>query len=89
MTKYTENEIAMLDAFYNESIDCCGRCDEEENMSFMNADDLQQVLGGTKQSIGGTMASLLEKGAIADYGDSARGARINDFIIIDFNYKND
>jgi hypothetical protein len=85
--KYTENETKMLDAFYNESIDCCGCCDDDENMSYMNANDLQSALGGTKQSIGGTMASLLEKGAICDTGESGRGSRLNDFVIVDFNYK--
>jgi hypothetical protein len=86
MSKYTENEVKMMDAFYNESEMCCGRCDEEENMSYMNANDLLEVLGGNKQSIGGTMASLLEKNAITDQGDSARGSRLNDFTLADFNY---
>ncbi len=80
-TSFTANEVAMLEAFYNESIDCCGACDEHENMSWMNANDLRKELGGTKQSIGGTMASLIEKGAIADSGESSRGLRINDFTI--------
>lgn len=78
---FTANEIAMLRAFYDESIECCGACDEFENMSYMNANDLLQELGGTKQSIGGTMSSLLEKGAIADTGESSRNLRINDFVI--------
>ena len=79
--KFTANEIAMLEAFYNESIECCGACDENENMSWMNANDLLIQLGGTKQSIGGTMSSLLEKGAIADSGESSRNLPINDFTI--------
>ena len=83
---YTENELKMLEAFYNESIDCCGACDEEQNMSFMNANDLLEELGGTKQSIGGTMAALLEKCAICDTGESSRDDRLNDFCIVDFNY---
>ena len=78
---FTNNELAMLEAFYNESIDCCGACDENENMSWMNANDLRKELGGTKQTIGGTMSSLLEKGAIADSGESSRGLRINDFYL--------
>ena len=85
--KYTKNEIEMLDAFFNESMTACGRCDEEQNMSFMNATDLLEIMGGTKQSIGGTMSSLLEKGAICDTGESSRGLRINDFTLSDFNYK--
>lgn len=83
LDKYTANELAMLRAFYNESIASCGYCTEGENMSYMNANDLQAELGGTKQSIGGTMASLLEKGAIADMGESARGAKVNDFVLAD------
>ncbi len=78
---FTDKELAMLEAFYNESIDCCGACDENENMSWMNANDLRKELGGTKQTIGGTMSSLLEKGAIADSGESSRGLRINDFYL--------
>jgi len=85
--KYTENEIKMLDAFYNESINCCGCCEEGQNMSYMNANDLLKELGGTKQSIGGTMASLLEKGAILDTGESSRGLKLHDFVIVDYNYK--
>lgn len=87
MTTYTPNEIAMLDAFYESSIDICGACDEDENLSYMNANDLLEVLGGTKQSIGGTMASLIEKCAIQDTFESARGSRLNDFVIVDYNYK--
>ena len=55
-------------------------------MSYMNANDLQEELGGNKQSIGGTMASLIEKGAISDCGESYRGSRLNDFVICDFDF---
>jgi len=87
MSTYTPNEIDMLNAFYQASIDICGECSEEENMSYMNADDLLKELGGTKQSIGGTMASLLEKGAITDCMESARGSKLNDFVLNVFDYK--
>ena len=80
-TEYTDNEIAMLRAFYNTSMNICGACDEDQNLSYMNADDLLKVLGGTKQSIGGTMSSLEQKLAIADTGESPRGARTNDWVI--------
>jgi len=86
MSTYTTNETAMLQSFRNTSKECCGACDEDENMSYMNAADLLQDLGGTKQSIGGTMASLLEKGAIVDCMDSARGSRLNDFILSDVDF---
>lgn len=79
----TKNEKAMLETFYNESIDCCGSCDELENMSWCNASDLKEVLGWNKQAIGGVMSSLLDKGLIVDSGDSARGLPINDFVLTD------
>lgn len=79
--EFTDNEFNMLAAFYQESVNVCGACNEDENMSYLNADDLLKELGGSAQSIGGTMASLLSKGAIADWGDSPRGASINDFVI--------
>ena len=83
MTNYTEKEMAMLKAFYNESMNVCGQCDDESNMSMMNAKDLQEVLGGTMQEIGGVMSSLESKGAIVDMCESARRAKINDFVLVD------
>lgn len=85
--KYTDKEIEMLDAFYNESINSCGACNEDQNMSYMNATDLLEIIGGTKQSVGGLMSSLLEKRAITDMGESSRGDKLNDFVITDYNYK--
>lgn len=84
---YTNNELKMLDAFYNESVNTCGECTKDQNLSYMNAADLQIVLGGNKQSIGGTMASLLEKRAIIDLGESARELKLNDFALEDLDYK--
>lgn len=78
---FTENEIAMLKEFWLESVNCCGACDDDENMSYMSGQDLMEVLGGTKESIGGTMASLDAKGAISDTGESPRGAKGNDWVI--------
>ena len=80
---YTDNEIAMLRAFFDTSINACGECYEDQNMSHMNASDLLKVLGGTKQSVGGTMSSLEQKMAIVDTGESPRGAKTNDWVIED------
>jgi hypothetical protein len=80
-TEYTDNEIAMLRAFYDTSMYICGACDKDDNLSSMNADDLLKVLGGTKQSIGGTLSSLEQKSAITDTCESPRGAKINDWVI--------
>lgn len=78
----TKNEKAMLQVFYSESIDCCGACEVDgENMSYCNAQDLQNILGWDKQTIGGVMSSLLSKNMIEDTGDSARGENINDFCL--------
>ena len=81
MINLTSNEIAMLKVFVSESLYTCGACDEDENMSYCNAKDLQESLGGSIQSIGGVMASLLGKGLISDTFDSARHAPINDFVV--------
>ncbi len=83
MTTYTDKEMAMLKVFYNASIECCGSCDDEENMSYCNAKDLQAELGGSMQEIGGVMSSLESKGAITDTGESPRGSHLNDFILSD------
>jgi hypothetical protein len=77
---FTDNEKRMLNAFFDTSMECCGACDEDENLSYMNAADLREVLGGTLQSIGGTMSSLEQKDAITDTGESARHHRLNDFV---------
>lgn len=78
----TEKETQMVKAFIAESVDCCGDCsDDGENLSYMNAQDLAEVLGWDLQTVGGVMSSLEGKGAISDQGESARGARINDFTV--------
>lgn len=78
---FTDAEINMLAAFYQTSTDCCGACNDEENMSYMNANDLKDELGLSKQAIGGIMSSLSDKNAIVDTLESARGAKINDWVI--------
>ena len=78
MHDFTDNEKQMLNAFYNTSMEICGSCSEDENLSYMNVDDLLKVLGGTKQSIGGTISSLLEKEAISDLSNAFCSDQIND-----------
>ena len=55
----------------------------EDNMTWMNADDLAAELKWDKKKIGGVMASLSDKHAIFDSGDSPRGAKINDWFVED------
>jgi hypothetical protein len=81
MTTLTPSELNLLVYFYTTSVDCCGRCNDEENMSWSSARDIQEALGGSLQSVGGVMASLSSKGYITDQGESARGANINDFTL--------
>ena len=77
MHDFTDNEKQMLNAFYNTSMEICGYCSEDENLSYMDVDDLLEVLGGTKQSIGGTISSLLEKEAISDLTRNFSNNQIN------------
>jgi len=86
MKTLTDKEVVILAAFANESLDCCGQFNDDDNMSWNNAQDLILVTGYNAQVVGGLMASLLDKELIADYGESARGAPINDFYAIPDNY---
>ena len=69
----TVKETEMLKAFVNEAQLQTGATTAEEvledNMSFMNAVDLLQEVGGSLQSVGGVMASLAAKGFIVDTGE--------------------
>lgn len=78
---FTTKETEMIKAFYMESVNCCGECSEDENMSYMNARDLQEEIGGSMQSIGGLMSSLDAKGVIVDTVDSARGLKLTDWVL--------
>ena len=84
---FTDKEIKMLSAFGETGIDVTGAQDAEsmleDNMTWMNADDLAEELKLDKQTIGGVMASLLEKNLIEDSGESARGASVTDFYLTD------
>ena len=83
----TSNETAMLKAFIDEGKDNCGSKSIEamigDNMTWMSATDLCAALGWNKQKVGGTMAALLEKGLIADSGQSAREANDSDWFASD------
>lgn len=79
--EFTEEEMMMLAAFYQTSTDTCGACNEDENMSYMNANDLYETLGLSKQKISIIMKSLDSKGAITDTEESARKADITDWVI--------
>lgn len=56
----------------------------DDNVTWCNADDLLEELGGTKQSIGGTMSALEAKNLIQDTEESPRGARCTDWIATHF-----
>tara|TARA_R110000824_G_scaffold82833_3_gene207671 strand:+ start:2548 stop:2847 length:300 start_codon:yes stop_codon:yes gene_type:complete len=84
----TTKEQEMLTAFIEAGIAINGAETAEwmieDNMTVCNADDLLEALGGTKQSIGGTMSALEAKNLIQDLELSYRGARCNDWICTDF-----
>ena len=82
MKTLTEKELQMIHAFIWESNYNCGDFSEAENLSYSNANDLVKELGWSKQEVGGVMSALSDKGLIMDNGDSARGAKINDWVAI-------
>ena len=79
MEKLTQKEILVLRAFAQVSIDSCGQFNDDENMSWANAQDIAEETGLSIFSASGVMGSLTYKGWIMDSGDSPRGAKINDF----------
>jgi hypothetical protein len=83
----TDKERAMLFVFLQEGINCNGSVIAaqllEDNMTCCSATDLCGALGWNKQEVGGVMASLSTRGLIEDSGDSARGARDNDWFASD------
>ena len=85
MTAFTQKELSMLAAFAKACNETNGAETHQElkddNMSSMNANDLGEELGWTKQSIGGVMQALAKKNAICDSGESARGAALNDWYL--------
>ena len=83
MNNLTEKETAMIVAFIEEGRDVNSAETPdaliEDNMTWMNADDLCGALGWNKQEVGGVMSALSDKGMIFDSGDSPRGSRVTDW----------
>lgn len=83
MTDLTQKEKEVLAAFLNEGCAVNGATTAEgileDNMTWMNADDLKDELGWSKQSIGGVMASLEAKGMIVNSQESERDGRLFDW----------
>ena len=77
----TKLETQVLQVFYDTSMDCCGECNDNQNMSYNNVRDVAQVLKLSEQQIGGVFTSLLNKGLITDMKESARRLPINDFVL--------
>lgn len=80
MNTLTEKETAVATLFAEESLDTCGAFYEDENLSYMNAEDIAEATGLNLQQVGGIMSSLIEKMLIVDCKESYRGAHINDFM---------
>lgn len=81
MTLLTSKERQVLEVFalgleYENAQD-----NINDNMSYTNADDIQKELNWSKQSVGGVMSSLDQKGMIVDTMDSAREAICNDWVL--------
>ena len=85
--EFTTKEQEMLVAFVETGIHITGAQDADwlldDNMTWMHADDLAEELKWDKQTIGGVMASLSEKNAIFDSGESPRGAKVTDWFVED------
>ena len=85
--EFTTKEQEMLVAFVETGIHITGAQDADwlldDNMTWMNADDLAEELKWDKQTIGGVLASLSEKNAIFDSGESRRGANVTDWFVED------
>ena len=77
----TKLEVQVLEVFYNESVESCGDCSSNQNLSYNNAQDVATQLNLSENTIGGVFTSLLKKGLISDTRDSARRAPINDFVV--------
>ena len=83
----TTKEAAMLVAFVEAGIECNAASTSDElindNVTWMNANDLADELGWDKQAIGGVMKSLWAKCLISDTEESPRGAKVTDWIAHD------
>jgi hypothetical protein len=65
-TEYTPIEFEMIGVFFKSSVDDCGSCDKEQNMSYSTPSDLKNKLGWSINKVGGVISSLLKKQAIED-----------------------
>lgn len=76
MTTLTVFETSVLAAFINEGFDCNGSSTIEElrddNMTWCNVDDLNNVTDLENKVLRGVMSSLEKKGLIVNSGESAR-----------------
>ncbi len=54
---------------------------EEDNMTWMNVNDLVEQLEWSVYKVGGVMGTLTNKGVIENSGSSARGAKQPDFTV--------
>ena len=84
--KYTPKELAVLKYMYDESMYICGACDEHEDMSYTNAQDIVEYFKYSIYAAGGIISSLEAKMAITDTMDSARGSHLNDYVLNDYQY---
>lgn len=70
MTTLTAKETEMLTAFIAEGADCNGaECAQDildDNMTWLDAEELCEALGWDAQTVGGVMSSLEAKGMISD-----------------------
>lgn len=73
----TAKETAMLEAFIAEGCDVNGAETAEElkqdNMTWMDAEELVDALGWDAQTVGGVMSALEAKGLISDSGEPHPG----------------
>jgi hypothetical protein len=76
----TALELRVATAFAETSLGTCGAFDEDDNLSYMNAQDLAEQLELSAHVIAGVMSSLSKKDLIMDLGESYRGAKINDWM---------
>ena len=60
-TEYTSLELEMIGVFFKSSVDDCGSCDKEQNMSYSTPSDLKNKLGWSINKVGGVISSLLKK----------------------------
>jgi hypothetical protein len=75
----TQLELQVVKAFIDSSMDSCGDFSHDQNMSWSNDKDISDATGLTRHQVAALFGSLLDKRLITDSGDSARGAKCNDY----------